>query len=49
LPSYSYLRKLAKHYPMKNPFAFVETATAEIISRTRLLRYYIYGFKKTEK
>jgi len=46
LPSYDYLRKLAKRYQFKNILAFLETATAEIISRTRLLRYFIYGFKK---
>lgn len=47
LPSYRYLRKLAKHYPIYNPFAFLETAAAEVISRTGLLRYYIYGFQKS--
>jgi ubiquinone/menaquinone biosynthesis C-methylase UbiE len=47
LPSYRYLRKLAKHYPIYNPFAIVETATAELISRTKLLRYFIYGFRKS--
>ena len=49
LPSYRYLRKLGKRYLIRNVFAYVETATAEIISRTRLLRYYIYGFRKTKK
>lgn len=46
LPTYSYLRRLSFKYRVNNRYAFIETATAEVLSRLRLLMYYVYGFKK---
>jgi len=46
LPTYSYLRRLSFKYPVNNIFALIETATAEGLSKLRLLMYYIYGFQK---
>ncbi len=46
LPTYSYLRRLGQHYRVSSVFALTETAAAEILSRTRLLQYYIFGFQK---
>jgi ubiquinone/menaquinone biosynthesis C-methylase UbiE len=46
LPTYSYLRRLSQQYQVSSVFALIETATAEVLSRLRLLNYYIYGFKK---
>jgi ubiquinone/menaquinone biosynthesis C-methylase UbiE len=48
LPTYNYLRRLSLQYCVNNLFALIETATAEILSRLRLLLYYIYGFQKPE-
>jgi ubiquinone/menaquinone biosynthesis C-methylase UbiE len=46
LPTYSYLRRLSQQYRISSVFALVETAAAEVLSRLRLLNYYIYGFRK---
>jgi ubiquinone/menaquinone biosynthesis C-methylase UbiE len=46
LPTYSYLRRLSQEYRVSSVFALIETATAEVLSRLRLLMYYIYGFQK---
>ena len=46
LPTYSYLRRLSMKCRVNNIFALIETATAEVLSRLRLLLYYIYGFQK---
>jgi ubiquinone/menaquinone biosynthesis C-methylase UbiE len=46
LPTYSYLRRLSQQYRVSNVFALIETATAEVLSRLKLLMYYIYGFQK---
>ncbi|NOU23608.1 MAG: SAM-dependent methyltransferase, partial [Methyloglobulus sp.] len=46
LPTYSYLRRLSQQYRVNSIFALVETATAEVLSRLRLLQYYVYGFQK---
>lgn len=46
LPTYRYLRRLSQQCRVSNVFALVETATAEVLSRLRLLMYYIYGFQK---
>jgi ubiquinone/menaquinone biosynthesis C-methylase UbiE len=46
LPTYSYLRRLSQQYRVSSIFALIETATAEVLSRLRLLMYYIYGFQK---
>ena len=46
LPTYRYLRRLSQQCRVSNVFALIETATAEVLSRLRLLMYYIYGFQK---
>jgi ubiquinone/menaquinone biosynthesis C-methylase UbiE len=46
LPTYSYLRRLSFSHRVDNLFALIETATAELLSRTRLLMYFIFGFRK---
>jgi ubiquinone/menaquinone biosynthesis C-methylase UbiE len=46
LPTYSYLRRLSREYRVNNLFALIETATAEVLSKLKLLNYYIYGFQK---
>jgi SAM-dependent methyltransferase len=46
LPTYSYLRKLAWEADFFNGFAMVETATLELLSRLRLIRYYLMTFQK---
>ncbi|WP_411726963.1 class I SAM-dependent methyltransferase [Methyloglobulus sp.] len=47
LPTYSYLRRLSQQHRVNSVFALVETATAEVLSRFRLLNYYVYGFQKS--
>jgi ubiquinone/menaquinone biosynthesis C-methylase UbiE len=46
LPTYSYLRRLSQQFRVNSLFALIETATAEVLSRLRLLMYYVYGFQK---
>lgn len=46
LPTYSYLRQLAHQQGVANKTAIIETATIELLSRFRLVNYYIYGFQK---
>lgn len=46
LPTYSYLRRLGQQCRVNSVFALVETATAEVLSRLRLLNYYVYGLQK---
>ncbi len=46
LPTYRYLRRLNFDHPVNNPFAYIETAVAEVFSRMRLLDYYIFSFRK---
>lgn len=47
LPTYSYLRKLARaEGKIASKSAVVETLGAEILSRLALLNYLIYGFRK---
>jgi ubiquinone/menaquinone biosynthesis C-methylase UbiE len=46
LPTYSYFRRLSQQYRVNSVFALIETATAEVLSRLRLLMYYVYGFQK---
>ena len=46
LPTYSYLRRLSQQIRMSNVFAVIETASAEVLSRLRLLMYFVYGFQK---
>lgn len=45
LPTYNYLRWLSQQNPVGNLFALIETITAEVLSRLRLLQYYVYGFQ----
>jgi ubiquinone/menaquinone biosynthesis C-methylase UbiE len=46
LPTYSYLRRMNQQFRVSSVFALIETAAAEVVSRFRLLNYYIYGFQK---
>jgi ubiquinone/menaquinone biosynthesis C-methylase UbiE len=46
LPTYRYLRRLGQKHKVSSLFALTETAAAELLSRSRLLMYYIYGFRK---
>jgi ubiquinone/menaquinone biosynthesis C-methylase UbiE len=46
LPTYSYLRRLSREYRVNSLFALIETATAEVLSKLRLLNYYIYSLQK---
>ncbi|MGZ8152628.1 MAG: class I SAM-dependent methyltransferase [Methylovulum sp.] len=46
LPTYSYLRKLALKQKTAGKGAMIETLSIEILSRLRLVKYYIYGFQK---
>jgi ubiquinone/menaquinone biosynthesis C-methylase UbiE len=46
LPSYNYLRRLSQHYRVRNLFALLETAAAEVLSKLKLLMYTVYGFQK---
>jgi ubiquinone/menaquinone biosynthesis C-methylase UbiE len=46
LPTYSYFRLMSEQYRINSLFALIETATAEVLSRFRLLLYYVYGFQK---
>lgn len=47
LPTYSYLRRLAKHQRVSSRLALLETAVIELASRLRLINYCIYGFNKS--
>ena len=46
LPTYPYLRQLARQQHVISKTAMIETAAIELLSRSRLVNYYIYGFKK---
>jgi len=46
LPTYSYLRRLGRQQKVSSKTAMIETTTIELLSRFRLLGYYIYGFQK---
>jgi ubiquinone/menaquinone biosynthesis C-methylase UbiE len=46
LPTYSYLRQLAKQQRVVNMMAMLETAVIELSSRLTLINYRIYGFQK---
>ncbi|WP_024297132.1 hypothetical protein [Methylomicrobium lacus] len=48
LPTYAYIRKLAWQASFFNGFAMIETATLELLSRLRLIKYEIYAFQKNE-
>ncbi|MGZ8903862.1 MAG: class I SAM-dependent methyltransferase [Methylobacter sp.] len=46
LPTYTYLRQLARQQTVYNLSAMLETQVVELVSRTGLLKYYIYGFQR---
>jgi len=46
LPTYSYLRRLARQHRITSKSAMLETLFVEVLSRLGLLHYYIYGFQK---
>jgi len=46
LPTYSYLRRLAVRHRIGNQNAMFETLAAEVLSRSGLLHYQIYGLQK---
>ncbi len=46
LPTYPYLRQLAHQQRVANKAAMLETAAIELLSRSGLVNYYIYGFQK---
>jgi ubiquinone/menaquinone biosynthesis C-methylase UbiE len=46
LPTYPYLRQLANQQRVASITAMFETATLELLSRFRLVSYYIYAFQK---
>ena len=46
LPTYPYLRQLARQQRAAPKTAMLETAAIELLSRLRLINYYIYGFQK---
>lgn len=46
LPTYPYLRQLARQKHIASKTAMLETTAIELLSRLRLLNYYIYGFQK---
>lgn len=46
LPTYAYLRRLARQTSFYNGFALIETATLELLSRLRWMNYCIYAFQK---
>jgi ubiquinone/menaquinone biosynthesis C-methylase UbiE len=48
LPTYAYLRKLAWEAGFFNGFAMIETATLELLSRLRLIEYYLITLQKKE-
>ncbi len=46
LPTYRYLRRLAQQQRTYTVSAIVETLAVEVLSRSQLLKYYIYGFQR---
>ena len=46
LPTYRYLRRLARQQRVYNINAMIETLTVELVSRPGLLKYFIYGFQR---
>jgi SAM-dependent methyltransferase len=46
LPTYPYLRRLARQAGYFNGFAMVETAALELLSRLRLIKYFVFAFEK---
>ncbi|MDD5581253.1 MAG: methyltransferase domain-containing protein [Methylobacter sp.] len=46
LPTYTYIRRLGQQRKVSSIFAIIETAAIELLSRLRLIRYFIYAFQK---
>jgi ubiquinone/menaquinone biosynthesis C-methylase UbiE len=46
LPTYTYIRQLGQQRNVSSIFAVIETAAIELLSRLRLIKYYIYAFQK---
>lgn len=46
LPTYTYLRRLAVRQRIGDKAAMLETLSIELLSRLRLLNYYIFGLQK---
>lgn len=46
LPTYRYLRRLARKTSIYNTAAMIETAAIDLLSRLRLIKYYVYSFQK---
>lgn len=46
LPTYRYLRRLALQQKVSSKSALIETFALEVLSRLRLVKYYVYGFQK---
>jgi ubiquinone/menaquinone biosynthesis C-methylase UbiE len=46
LPTYAYLRQIARQQHAAPKKAMLETAAIELFSRIRWINYYIYGFRK---
>ncbi len=46
LPTYSYLRSMAVKSGVSNVAAAFETLTLELLSRLRMIKYYVYSFRK---
>lgn len=49
LPTYAYIRNLARKCRVSNKTAMIETAAIEWASRLRLMKYYIYAFQKPKQ
>jgi ubiquinone/menaquinone biosynthesis C-methylase UbiE len=47
LPTYPYLRRLAREASFFNGFAMIETAALELLSRFELIKYYLQTFQKS--
>ncbi|MGZ8184883.1 MAG: methyltransferase domain-containing protein [Methylobacter sp.] len=46
LPTYTYIRRLGHQKNVSSIFSVIETAAIELLSRLRLIKYYIYAFQK---
>jgi len=46
IPTYDYIKRLARKEGISNKTAMFETLAVEVLSRLGLLRYYVYGFGK---
>ncbi|MBM4207820.1 MAG: class I SAM-dependent methyltransferase [Gammaproteobacteria bacterium] len=46
IPTYRFLRQLGKQFSVPNAMAVAETLAAELLSKTRLIQYYIFSLQK---